>query len=112
MEITHDKEGPVSVVTLQADSLDAGNAPDFKRGMTAIIGPKVKLVLDLNPVNFVDSTGLGSILACLRQVTAAGGELKLCSLTEPVRMLFQVVRFPTIFDIYNTREEAIRAYQG
>lgn len=112
MEITHDKVGPVSLVTLQADTLDASNASDFKRAMLAIIGPKAKVVLDLSPVNFVDSTGLGSILACLRQVTAAGGDLKLCALTEPVQMLFHVVRFPTIFDIFKTKEEAIGAFQG
>lgn len=111
MEITRETIGDVTLVTLQAGSLDAGNTNDFKRAVSAMIEPKAKVVLDLSPVKFVDSTGCGAILAFLRQLTAVGGDLKLCSLTKPVRVLFELVRLPRIFEILNTREEAIKAYQ-
>jgi anti-sigma B factor antagonist len=111
VEITREKVGDVTVVTLQADSLDAGNTNEFKRSVSASIESKAKVVLDLSPVKFVDSTGCGAILAYLRQLTAAGGDLKLCSITKPVRVLFELVRLHKIFEIFNTREEAIKAYQ-
>ena len=63
-------------------------------------------------VTFVDSAGLGAILSLFRKLNAQGGELKLCSVAGPVRLLFQLVRFHRVFDIFNTRDEAIKAYQG
>jgi anti-sigma B factor antagonist len=67
------------------------------------------VVLDLSQVRFVDSSGLGSILSCLRQMNAKGGELNLCGITKQVRALFDLVRMHRIFDIYDTRDEAVRA---
>ena len=59
-----------------------------------------KVVFDLRELRFVDSSGLGAILSCLRQLNGKGGELKLCGMTKPVRALFELVRMHKIFDIY------------
>jgi anti-sigma B factor antagonist len=65
----------------------------------------------MSELKFVDSSGLGAILSCLRQQNASGGELKLCGMLKPVRALFELVRMHRIFDMYNTREEAIMAFR-
>ena len=51
------------------------------------------------------------MLSCLRQVSAKGGDLKLCGMSTQVRGLFELVRMHRIFDILGTREEAVRAFQ-
>jgi anti-sigma B factor antagonist len=61
-------------------------------------------------VKFVDSSGLGALLSCLRQVNAEGGDLKICGLTKQVRVIFELVRMHRIFEMFNTREEAAKAY--
>jgi|RhiMethySRZTD1v2_1073278.scaffolds.fasta_scaffold130052_2 anti-sigma B factor antagonist len=101
----------VTVVVLPGVSLDASNAKEFKRGMTSLLNTQSKVVFDLQQVQFVDSSGLGGLLSCLRQLTAVGGELKLCGMAKSVRDLFALVRMDRIFDIFSTQADAIVAFQ-
>jgi anti-sigma B factor antagonist len=110
MEMATEKTGDVTVVVLLGEQLDAGNAKDFKRDIAALLEPRGKVVFDLARLQFVDSSGLGAILSCLRQLNAGGGDLKLCGMSKPVRALFELVRMHKIFDIYGTQEEAVRAF--
>jgi len=110
VELSSDKSGGITFVTLQAESLDASNTQEFKRTAGASVEPNAKLVLDLGSVQFIDSSGCGAILALLRQLSTVGGDLKLCAVTKPVRSLFELVRMHRILEIYNTREEAAKAF--
>lgn len=112
MELTREKVGDISVVSVQGEHLDASNTKDFKRDVTALVEPNAKVVMDLAQVTFVDSSGCGAILSFLRQLKSAGGDLKLCAVTKPVRSLFELVRMHRVFDIFNTKEEAVKAYQS
>lgn len=96
------------VVDLLADALDAGNTREFRESITPLLQPNTTLVLNLDAVKFLDSSGCGSILSCLRQLNAKGGDLKVCCLQKPVRSVFELVRIHHIIDIFETREEAIR----
>jgi anti-sigma B factor antagonist len=111
MEMTTEKMGDVTVVVLLGEQLDASNAKEFKRDITPVLEANAKMVFDVSQLRFVDSSGLGAILSCLRQLNAAGGDLKLCGMSKPVRALFELVRMHRIFDIYGTRDEAVRAFQ-
>ena len=91
--------------------LDAGNAPKFKRDFVPVLEANSKVVFDVSQLRFVDSSGLGAILSCLRQLNAKGGDLKLCGLSPLVRAPFALVRMHTILKIYSTKDEAIRAFQ-
>jgi anti-sigma B factor antagonist len=65
------------------------------------------VVLDMSALNFVDSSGLGALLSCLRAMNGKNGQLRLYGMTKPVRALFELVRMHRIFTIYNSREEAL-----
>jgi anti-sigma B factor antagonist len=110
MEIAVDHIGDVAVVVLPVDELDASNAGEFKRDIAPVLEANTKLVFDLSRLRFVDSSGLGAFLSCLRQVNAKGGDLKLCEMSKPVRTVFELVRLHRILDILGTREEAVRAF--
>jgi anti-sigma B factor antagonist len=110
MQLDIDKSGEVAIVTLQAEHLDASAAEEFKREMIPILDANHKVVFDMSPLQFVDSAGLGAILSCLRRLSAANGDLKLCGLTKSVRAVFEISRMHRIFDIFHTRAEAIAAF--
>ncbi|HTA40997.1 MAG TPA: STAS domain-containing protein [Bryobacteraceae bacterium] len=112
MEIPVDKLGDVNVAAIPVDELDASNAGEFKRDIAPVLQSGAKLVLDLSRLSFVDSSGLGAMLSCLRQLTARSGDLKLCGMSKQVRALFELVRMHRIFDIYGTREEAVGAFHA
>ncbi len=108
--ITHSIDD-IEVAHLQGEALDASNAKEFKAKAASLIVPGAKVVLDLSGLRFVDSSGLGALLSCLRQLNACGGSLKLCSMQKPVRALFELVRMHRVFEIFNTREEALQSYK-
>ncbi len=112
MNLCIEKYNDVTVVVLPGESLDAANSKEFKNDMGLLLEENKKLVVDMSEMRFVDSSGCGALLSCLRQLNADGGDLKLCSVSKPVRALFELIRMHRIFDIYNTREEALTAFEG
>jgi anti-sigma B factor antagonist len=112
MHLPVEKMGDVAVVAVPVSELDAGNTADFKRDMIPVLEANMKVVLDLNGLRFIDSSGLGSFLSCLRKLSAKGGDLKLCRVSKQVRAVIELVRMDRMFDILNTREEAVKAFHS
>lgn len=96
---------------MPVEELDASNAPEFKRDMAPVLQSNTKLVLDLSRLRFVDSSGLGAVLSCLRQLSARNGDMKLCGMSKQVRDTFELVRMHRIFDIAGTKDEAVHAFE-
>jgi anti-sigma B factor antagonist len=112
MEPTVEKIGDVAIVAVNVEELDASNADVFRRALAPVLKDCRKLVLDLDRVQFIDSRGCGVILSCLKHVSPTGGDLKLCRVNPPVRMIFDLIRMQNICEIVNTRQEAVQAFQN
>jgi anti-sigma B factor antagonist len=112
MNIQTEEVNGVLVAHLLDEVLDAGNVKEFKVKMNALITPGAKMVFDLSSLTFVDSSGVGALLSCLRQLNSTGGVFKLCAMVKPVRALFELVRMHRVFEIFNTQEEAVRSCGG
>jgi anti-sigma B factor antagonist len=110
MQMLVEKFGDVAVVALHEEQLDAGNADDFREAVAPVLEEFKNLVLDLNRVRFVDSRGCGAILSCLKATTEAGGDLRLCNVTRPVRTVFDFIRLHRICDILETKEQTVAAF--
>jgi len=67
-------------------------------------------VLDLEAVDFMDSAGLGTLIASLKRITEHGGDMKLACLQKKPRMVFEITRAHKVFEIYNSVEDALRAF--
>jgi len=102
----------VVVVAVPGPSLDATNSKKFKEKIAPTVQSATRLVLDLSAVQFVDSSGLGAVLSCLRLLNERGGDLKVCGLSKGVRALFELIRMHKVVEIYNTKEEALSAFGG
>jgi anti-sigma B factor antagonist len=112
MDIGVEKTGDIAVVQIDVDELDASNAAELKRDIGPVLEANKKVALDLSRLRFVDSSGLGALLSCLRTLSGQGGDLRLFGLSKQVRALFELVRMHRIFDIYGTKEEALQAMQA
>ena len=110
MDMANDKIGDVGVAAVPVEELDASNVGEFKRDIAPVLEANTKLVLDLSRLRFVDSSGLGAFISCLRKLNAKGGDLKLCGMSKQVRAVFELVRMHRIFEICGTKEEAVRAF--
>ncbi len=112
MELMCEHLGEVTVVVLAGAQLDASTTAEFKSDIAPVLEAHAQVVFDLSQLAFVDSSGLGALLSCLRHVHAKGGDLKLCRILPPVRALFELVRLHRLFHIFDTPEAAIRAFQS
>lgn len=92
-------EDGVAVIKLSGDKLNAANSKAFRDALLPAVSQGGKIVLDLQSLTFMDSSGVGALLACLRHVNEQGGDLKLCGVQKPVKVLFQLVRMYRVFDI-------------
>jgi anti-sigma B factor antagonist len=112
LEVTIEQVGKVTIVGLPGEYLDAGNSKEFKRDITPVLEAHQQVIFDMSQLRFVDSSGLGAVLACMRQLHAAGGTLKLCGMMKPVRALFDLVQMHRLLEVFDTKEEALRAFQA
>ncbi|SRR6266540_3433369 len=111
MDVAFENSGRIAVISISGE-LDASNVGEFKRQVTPRLEPNAKVLFDMSPLRFVDSSGLGAMISCLRHTVASGGELKICCVSKQVMALFELVRMNRVFDIYATREEALKAFDG
>lgn len=100
----------VTIVALPVERLDASNSKEFKKLMEPLIAQTNKIAVDLSGVRFMDSSGLGSLLSCLRLVASHDGDLKLFGMRDNVRALFELVRMHRIFEIVATQDVAVEAF--
>ncbi len=68
-------------------------------------------VIDLAEVEFMDSAGLGTLIAALKRVTERGGDMKIACLQKKPRMVFEITRAYKVFEIYNSVDDALRAFE-
>lgn len=110
MNIQVRTEETVQILTLPKTPLDSATAKHFAEAAGKITEDNPRVVMDLSLVPFIDSAGLGSILALVRELTQRGGDLKICGLNKGVRALFQLVRMHKVVEVFETPEEATRAF--
>ena len=69
-----------------------------------------KLLLNLEGVPYVDSAGLGEIVRTYTTVSRQGGNLKLLNLTKRIEDLLAITKLLTVFDTYDTEQEALDSF--
>lgn len=96
-----------ALVSFQLETLDAGNVNEFREAISPAIDGSDLLLLDMQGLAFIDSSGLGALLSCLRRMHAKNGKLALFGLNRPVIALLELVRMHRLFSIYASRTEAL-----
>lgn len=99
------------LVELRENNLDAAKARAFKSLFASIVGKHTRVVLDMEGVGFVDSSGMSALIACLRDLRGRSGDLRVSSLAPPVRALFELMRMHRLFWIYPSAAEAVRSFE-
>ncbi len=70
-----------------------------------------RIVLNLAEVPYVDSAGLGEIVRCYTTVSRKNGKLKLLHLTKRIHDLLSITKLLTVFETYDTEEEAVKSFK-
>lgn len=87
-------------VVAVAGEVDVATAPRLRKEALAVLGEgHERVVLDLEAVDFLDSTGLGVLIGVLRRINATGGELRLVCSTPRILDLFALTGLDRVFDL-------------
>jgi anti-sigma B factor antagonist len=100
---------PTPILVIDLPRLDASTAAAFRREAEHSLPGGPRLLIDLAQVEFMDSTGLGAVLAVFRTAKAGGCRVRLCRPGHAVSILFELVRIERMIPVHQTREEALTA---
>ena len=108
MEIVTTKEKTTVVVSVK-DKIDAVTAPEFEKTLANLIAQGEKtFLLNFSGLDYISSAGLRSILATAKQLEPKGGTIIFSGLKGPVKDVFNISGFGTIFKIFETQEGALQ----
>jgi anti-sigma B factor antagonist len=71
---------------------------------------KKKVVLNMDNITFIDSAGLGTLVAAHHSVKTQGASLRLCHLGSKFQEVLQITKLLTVFDVYNSEAEAVSSF--
>ncbi len=104
------REGEVLVVDVDGQ-LIVGNRQELKnRLLEELENGSRRFLVDFSATGYIDSSGLGVLVSLSKKIREQGGELRLSSLNEDLRTLFELTKLDTLFRIHDTREEALKAF--
>lgn len=108
MQIRTEVYGDMLVVIAQENRIDAAGAIQFKERMReAVATPARRVILDMSAVNFLDSSGLGAVVAVMK-LLGPSRTLELSGLTPTVEKVFRLTRMDTIFTIHAAVPHGLR----
>ena len=110
MQITEKKVDNIQILAL-AGRFDTSTANSVLQWIdSATTQPPAKVVVNLEHVNFIDSTGLSTLVQGTKQSRMQDGDLYLCGLQQQVRIIFELTRLDKFFEIFPAEEDAISAF--
>lgn len=106
MNLTSTTDGSRKIVTVNEPRIDAAVALAFKEGMRSQTDGAPEVILNLEQVEFVDSSGLGAIVAAMKAMGRPRA-MALAGLTPTVEKVFRLTRMDSVFPMFNSLDDAL-----
>jgi anti-sigma B factor antagonist len=112
LEVKERQAGDVTILDLSGEVRIGEGAVSLRDSIRNLSDQgKKKVLLNLAGVKYMDSTGVGELIANYTTVTKQGGQLKLLSLTDRIQNLLVITKLLTVFDSYDNEAEALKSFE-
>lgn len=112
MQIAERQSGSVTVLDLSGKITLGEDGTLLKDKLQSLLHQgKKNILVNLGQVQYVDSAGLGALVSAYTTVTREGGSLKLVNVTKKLQDLLSITKLLTVFDTYDSEDEAVRSYK-
>ena len=112
LNIKERQAGDVTIMDLDGEVRIGDSATALRSAIRNLVaGGSNKLLLNLAGVRYIDSSGIGELIANYTTVGRTGGQLKLLNLTEKVQDLLVITKLLTVFDVYDDESEALSSFK-
>jgi len=108
MKVKEKMEGDVAVLTVSGNMMGGPETSALHDKVKSLISDGIKkVVIDIKGVKWMNSSGLGVLMACMSSLQQADGKLKLASVTEKVKSILIITKLVEVFDTFETAERAV-----
>jgi anti-sigma B factor antagonist len=111
LKMTDREVNGVTVIAMDGRIVLGEESNALREKMKAVVAEgKKQVVLNMDNITFIDSAGLGTLVAAHHSAKNLGASLRLCQLGTKFQEVLQITRLMTIFEVYNTEAEAIASF--
>jgi anti-sigma B factor antagonist len=111
LEVTHQKTNDIVILKVSG-KLDSNTSPEFEAKLFSFINEgEKKILVDCERLDYISSAGLRVLLFAAKKLKPSGGIVALASLKEHIKEVFEISGFNSIFNIYNSSDEAVKTMQ-
>lgn len=111
MKINIVEKYTAAVIELKGDFMGGPKDAEFSESLRKLISDgKKNIIIDLKETGFINSTGLGMLIAGYTTVKNGGGELKLANVTEKIESLLVITKLTSVFTNYKSVEDAVNSF--
>ena len=112
LEIKERQAGDVTVLDMNGAVRIGEGSVALRSAIRHLLeGGKKKILLNLAGVGYMDSSGVGELIANYTSISKEGGQLKLLSLTDKIQNLLVITKLLTVFDVYENETDALNSYK-
>ena len=112
LNIKKRQAGDVTILDLDGEVRIGDSATALRSSIRDLVaGGSQKILLNLGGVKYIDSSGIGELIANYTTVGRTGGQLKLLNLTEKVQDLLVITKLLTVFDVYDNEADALNNFK-
>ena len=111
LTISNNEVGDVSLVTLNGRIILGEESTALREKLKSLIAAgKQKIVLNMAEIDYIDSSGLGALVAAHLSAQNAGSSIRLCNLGKKFHEVMQLTKLLTVFDVYDTEAAAVSSF--
>ena len=113
IRMTNSEVDGVSVVTLDGRIVLGEESTSFREKLKSLIAEgKKKIVLNMADIKYIDSAGLGTLVAAHLSAKNQGASVRLSNLGNKFHEVLQITKLLTVFDVYDTEAAAVSSFQS
>jgi len=110
-EVAREDRKEISILRLKG-FLDAHTAPQFEQAIQDLIEEsRYKIIISMSDLNYISSAGLGVFMGFIEEIRNEKGDIKLCSMSDKVYKVFDLLGFPALYQIFKEEVEAEEEYK-
>ena len=112
LDVKERQAGDVTILDLNGSIRIGEGAVALRDAVRKLIGEgKNRVLLNLGGVSYMDSSGVGELIANYTTLSREGGQLKLLNLTDKIQNLLVITKLLTVFDTYDNEQEALSSFK-
>ncbi|MBN1996980.1 STAS domain-containing protein [candidate division KSB1 bacterium] len=93
--------------------LDAHTAPNLEEAIQKLLDEgRFKIIVNFKDLTYISSAGLGVFMGFIEEIRTKGGDIKMSNMTSKIFRVFDLLGFPTLYEIVDDESEAISRFKG